>query len=194
LLSYFFIAYFQKKYLEELVDYFKNENKKIDNSFNKTLELLENKNKYLKHELKYFSDSFGEVVLYTKTNLFGKITEVSKAFCNVNGYSPDELLKKSHNIVRHPETPKEFFKEMWDIIEKNETYVGIIKNKRKDGTSYIVKIIIKPTFDNEGVKNGYFSIKHVLVENADDVPLLPFIEEYEKSMNEKKLLEKKENK
>ena len=49
-------------------------------------------------------------VIISSTNIQGVITEVSEAFCEISGYKKDELIGKSHNIVRHPNTPTSFIK------------------------------------------------------------------------------------
>jgi len=95
----------------------------------------------------------------SKTDLRGNITFVNSAFCKLSGYSKEELVGKPHNIVRHPDMPKEIFKEMWNMIEKNEKWRGFIKNLRKDGKYYWAETFIEPIFDAEGTKTGYISIR-----------------------------------
>jgi len=94
----------------------------------------------------------------SKTDLKGNIVFVNSAFCKLSGYNKDELIGKSHNIVRHPDMPKAIFKELWDTIEKNQNYRGIIKNLRKDGKYYWVEVFIEPIYDDNGKKIGYISV------------------------------------
>ena len=97
--------------------------------------------------------------IISKTDLKGTITFVNSAFCKLSGYSKEELIGKPHNIVRHPDMPKEIFKEMWNMIEKNEKWRGFIKNLRKDGKYYWAETFIEPIFDENGTKTGYISIR-----------------------------------
>jgi len=53
-------------------------------------------------------------------------------------YSEDELVGKSHNILRHPDMPKSAFKEMWRAIKSGETWSGCVKNMTKSGGFYWV--------------------------------------------------------
>ncbi|RLA66742.1 MAG: aerotaxis receptor Aer [Epsilonproteobacteria bacterium] len=70
------------------------------------------------------------------TDLDGIITYVNRKFCEITGYTKDELLGQGHNIIRHPDMPKTIFKELWIAIRSNKEWMGIIKNIRKDGFYY----------------------------------------------------------
>jgi len=97
--------------------------------------------------------------IISKTDLKGVITFVNKAFCTLTGYEKNELLGKPHNIIRHPDMPKSVFKNLWDTIEKNKEWRGIIKNLRKDGKFFWVETFIEPIFDDNGKKIGYISVR-----------------------------------
>ena len=95
----------------------------------------------------------------SKTDLNGKITFVNSAFTKLAGYSKDELKGKPHNIVRHPDMPSTIFKQMWETIQRNESWRGFIKNLRKDGKYYWVEAFIEPIIDENGKKIGYMSAR-----------------------------------
>ena len=71
--------------------------------------------------------------IISQTDLNGKITFVNRKFCEVSGYSVDELVGHSHNIIRHPSMPRVVFKKMWDVISSGHIWTGLVKNMRKDG-------------------------------------------------------------
>ncbi len=114
----------------------------------------------------------------SKTDLKGIITFVNSAFCKLAGYSKEELIGQPHNIVRHPDMPKTIFKEMWNTIEKGESFRGFIKNLRKDGKYYWVEVFIEPMFDEQGAKIGYISVSKEISESDK--------EKYEKLYQEMK--------
>jgi len=97
--------------------------------------------------------------IISKTDLKGIITFVNSAFCKLAEYNKKELIGKSHNIIRHPDMPKAAFKDLWETIEKNETWRGFVKNLRKDGKYYWVEAVIQPIFDENGNKIGYISAR-----------------------------------
>lgn len=87
--------------------------------------------------------------IVSKTNKNGKITYVNEFFCNISGYSKEELLGQNHNIIRHPDTPDLLFKDLWKTIyEDKKVWYGIVKNKTKDNKSYIVQTSIMPILDS----------------------------------------------
>lgn len=105
-------------------------------------------------------------VISSTTDLKGIITGVSQAFCEISGYSEDELLGKPHSIVRHPDIPHELFKKVWKSIERGEIWQGEIKNLRKDGSYYWVSAVISPLFDN-GKKVGYTSVRQDVTDGKE---------------------------
>lgn len=103
---------------------------------------------------------YDENLIASKTNLFGVITYASKAYQNMSGYTEEELLGQPHNIIRHPDMPKEAFKQMWETIKNDETWTGEVKNFKKDGTFYWVEAKITPIYDEQGIKVGYTAVRH----------------------------------
>jgi diguanylate cyclase (GGDEF)-like protein/PAS domain S-box-containing protein len=129
------------------------ENKKIDtqnltykefvslaNNLNIT---LESKNETEK-KLQDYIQIINENVIISITNKDGLIISASEAFCKISGYTKDELLGKTHSLVRHPETPNKFYEKMWQPLLLGNIWKGEIKNKNKQGVDYWVYAIIKP--------------------------------------------------
>ena len=96
--------------------------------------------------------------IYSTTDINGVITDVSEAFCTISGYSRDELIGTSHNIIRHPDMPKELFSYMWDTILEGSTWSGELKNKKKDGGYFWTDSVIEPIF---GLQNEILGFKAV---------------------------------
>ncbi len=110
-------------------------------------------------KLKKYVDIINKNVIISSTNKKGIITNVSEAFSQISGYSKDELIGKSHNIVRHPDMPKELYKEIWKTIKSGENWLGEIKNIKKNREFYWVSVSISPTFGDSGIVNGYTAIR-----------------------------------
>lgn len=90
--------------------------------------------KDLKHSYNFlleYKKAIDESSIVSKTDKNGLITFVNKKFCEISGYEEDELIGKSHNIVRHPSMTKEFFAQMWETILDKKIFKGVIANKRK---------------------------------------------------------------
>lgn len=90
----------------------------------------------------------GLTTILSESDLYGTITYVNEKFCAVSQYHASELIGKPHNVVRHPDMPGEIFKLMWSTIKKGQTFRGIVKNRKKDGSHYWVDATIVPIFEN----------------------------------------------
>ncbi|WP_345992867.1 EAL domain-containing protein [Sulfurimonas sp. HSL-1716] len=95
----------------------------------------------------------------TVTDKKGNITYANDKFCALSGYDCEEIIGSPHNIVRHPDVDKSFFKEMWQTILDRKVWQGVVKNRKKDGTSYYVDTTISPIFDSSGEIKEFISIK-----------------------------------
>lgn len=143
------------------------ENKKIDtqnltykefvslaNNLNLT---LESKNETEK-KLQDYIQIINENIIISTTDKDGLITDVSEAFCKISGYTKDELLGKTHSLLKHPDNDDNFYKKMWETILLGNIWKGEIKNKNKEGIDYWVYAIIKPLLkDNQII--GFTTIR-----------------------------------
>ncbi|WP_375722807.1 response regulator [Arcobacter sp. KX21116] len=103
-----------------------------------------------KEELERYLAAIDNVAIISKTDLKGNITFANDFFCEISKYKREELIGKPHNIVRHPDSSKEIFRNLWETIQKGETWNGKIKNLAKDGSVYYVNSTIIPLFDELG--------------------------------------------
>lgn len=102
--------------------------------------------------------------LVSETDLKGVITYANDKFCEVAKYDREELIGQPHNIVRHPDMPKEVFKEMWATIGKGKLFNGVVKNKAKDGTPYYVDAYIAPVMGQNGKPEKYIGVRYDITE------------------------------
>lgn len=105
----------------------------------------------------YFSSS--DYIL-SETDEKGIITYANDLFCEIAGYTSEELIGQPHNIVRHPDMPRIAFKGLWDDIQSKGFWTGIVKNLRKDGGFYWVHATALRRVDSDG-KVTYLSIRRV---------------------------------
>lgn len=98
------------------------------------------------------------------TDIKGVIKEVNNAFITISGYTLEELMGQSHNIIRHPDMPSSIFKEIWQTIQSGKIWQGDIKNKNKNGQSYYVHTTIIPIFNSEHTIEEYLAIRYDITE------------------------------
>ena len=109
-------------------------------------------------------------VIISETDLKGRITHVNDDFISVCGFSREELLGASHNIVRHPDMPPAAFADLWNTLKQGKPWMGIVKNRCKNGDHYWVDAFATPIYTN-GQITGYQSVRvkpeRELVERAE---------------------------
>ena len=97
--------------------------------------------------------------IVSETDLKGFITFANRKFCEISGYTVDELVGEPHNIIRHPDMPKAAFAQMWQTIQSGTLWHGLVKNLRKDGRYYWVDTEVTPTYDENGKVKGYMAAR-----------------------------------
>ena len=89
--------------------------------------------------------------LISRTDIKGRITYANPAFVEISGFTRDELVGQSHNIVRHPDMPQEAFADLWTTLKAGSSWTGLVKNRRKDGGFYWVLASVTPVVENGNV-------------------------------------------
>ncbi|AOY02088.1 methyl-accepting chemotaxis protein [Jeongeupia sp. USM3] len=97
--------------------------------------------------------------LVSKTDLKGRITYANPAFTDICGFSRDELLGSPHNLVRHPDMPPAAFADLWQTLQADLPWRGIVKNRARNGDHYWVEAFVTPLLSN-GEKTGYMSVRN----------------------------------
>ncbi|MDD5400788.1 MAG: PAS domain S-box protein [Sulfurimonas sp.] len=97
-------------------------------------------------------------VAISQTDLKGNITFVNRKFCEISGYTVDELINSNHDIIKHPDVPETTFEKMWKALNSGQVWNGMLKNLRKDGRYYWVDIEIAPIFDKQERITGFISV------------------------------------
>ncbi|MFT6903065.1 MAG: PAS domain S-box-containing protein [Colwellia sp.] len=118
----------------------------------------------------FFSES--EILLST-TDLNSRIKYANPEFCKIAGYSLEDMIDNPHNMVRHPDMPKDAFSNLWQYIQSGKLWMGPVKNSYKDGNYYWVNAYVTPIKDNTGKVIEYQSIRtspdRVVVDRATSV-------------------------
>ena len=116
---------------------------------------MQNKNAYVSQKELTFPKG---AVLISRTDVKGIVTYANDAFIALSGYSREELIGKSHNVVRHPDMPPQAFKWLWDTLKDGRAWCGVVKNRCKSGDHYWVIATVAPIYEN-GAVTGYSSVR-----------------------------------
>jgi PAS domain S-box-containing protein len=111
--------------------------------------------------------SAGDILLST-TDLNSCIKYANQSFCDIAGYSLDDMLGKPHNMVRHPDMPKAAFKDLWSYIQAGNSWMGPVKNLCENGDYYWVNAFVTPIKDNTGKIFEYQSVRTYLDNDIKD--------------------------
>jgi methyl-accepting chemotaxis protein len=118
----------------------------------------------LEAELKVRTDIMNVTSIVSEADKKGDILSINDKFIEVSKYSREELLGKPHNTTRHPDMPKETFKQLWSTIGRGEIFRGVIKNRAKDGTPYYVDAVIAPILGENGKPMKYLGVRYDITE------------------------------
>ncbi len=98
-------------------------------------------------------------ILLSITDLDSRIKYANPEFCQIAGFSLEELQGSPHNIVRHPDMPKAAFKDLWTFIQQGKSWMGPVKNRCKNGDYYWVNAYVTPIKDASGKNIEYQSVR-----------------------------------
>ncbi len=114
----------------------------------------------LEDELKVRTDIMNMTSIVSESDKKGDILSINDKFMEVSKYSQSELVGHPHSTTRHPDMPKETFKQLWATIGRGEMFRGVIKNRAKDGVPYYVDAVIAPILGENGKPMKYLGVRY----------------------------------
>ncbi|WP_435273737.1 methyl-accepting chemotaxis protein [Psychrobium sp. nBUS_13] len=112
-------------------------------------------------------------ILLSTTDLDSRIKYANQHFCDIAGYSLDEMVGHPHNMVRHSDMPKVAFNDLWSFIQSGKSWMGPVKNSCKNGNYYWVNAFVTPIKDESGKIHEYQSVRTYpepeVIERANEI-------------------------
>ncbi len=124
------------------------------------------------HKLQQLEAAMNAKAIMAETDKKGVISRVNDRFCEISGYSREEMIGNSHSAVNSGLHSKAFFQNIWRTISNKEVWSGDITNRKKNGDLYYVKTTIIPLTDLEDEIFSYLVYRQDItdkVHNAMDL-------------------------
>ena len=116
-------------------------------------------------QLSDFKDAIDQHSIVSMTDLDGKITFANDKFCDISGYSREELIGQNHRVLNSGNQDSSYWRTMFQTVSNGKTWHDEVRNIAKDGSFYWVKTTIMPSFDDTGAIKNYISIRTDITEN-----------------------------
>jgi PAS domain S-box-containing protein len=127
-------------------------------------EALEQSQSSLNKELKNVLTALDQHAIVATTDVQGRITGVNDRFCEISGFSRQELLGQDHRVLNSGAHPTEFFRNLYRTIGSGKTWHGEICNRAKDGHLYWLRTTITPALGDDGKPTSYVAIRADITE------------------------------
>jgi PAS domain S-box-containing protein len=105
--------------------------------------------------------------LVAEMNLEGHFLFVNDHYAQVSGYSRDELLNGSQELIAKEIIGTTQSDDIWRTIQNGESWTGLLKNVSKSGEAYIVHATITPILNDERQVSKYVAVLYNLTENVN---------------------------
>ncbi len=130
----------------------------MEKKLNQTIELLDNN------------------IIMTSTDNNGFITNVSDSFCNISGFRKEELIGKTHNLLRHEDTEEKVLENIYETITIGQVWEGELKYKKKNGSYFWVNLVITTHINKNIIFHDYI-MKDITSKKELDIQRITLIKQ-----------------
>jgi diguanylate cyclase (GGDEF)-like protein/PAS domain S-box-containing protein len=109
-------------------------------------------------------DAIDQHVIVSVTDATGNITYVNNKFCDVSGFSWDDVIGKTHRILHSGFQNTSFYKKKWSILSNGNKWKGVLCNSKKNGDLYWVDSTVSPVINDSGIIENFISIQTEITE------------------------------
>jgi diguanylate cyclase (GGDEF)-like protein/PAS domain S-box-containing protein len=113
------------------------------------------------------------------TDTVGTITDVNPAFCEITGYSREEVIGKGPQLLNSGKHSSEFFRKMWQSITEHGYWQGEVWNRRKNGELYAELLTISALTDDDGQSRHFVGLFSDITQTKQQQETLELMAHYD---------------
>ncbi|WCE31860.1 PAS domain S-box protein [Vibrio sp. SCSIO 43137] len=98
------------------------------------------------------------------TDIAGQIVYVNPVFCELSGYSRDEVMGRSPKFLQSGEMESQEYQSLWQTLKEGKEWQGEFHNRKKSGELYWERARISPVKDVENRTLYYVAVKQDITE------------------------------
>jgi diguanylate cyclase (GGDEF)-like protein/PAS domain S-box-containing protein len=105
-----------------------------------------------------YRQAFEEHFCITVTDVNGRLLEANERFCNVVGYTPEELIGQHYELLSSGMRMRETLESMWETVQSGRTWRGELWDRAKNGADVCFESIVIPRFGRQGEIEQFITI------------------------------------
>lgn len=111
--------------------------------------------------------TINEQMLYSVTDARGVMLDVNDNFCRASGYTREELVGNSHNMLNSKAHPRGFWRDMWRTVSSGLPWRGDVCNRCKDGELRWFDTVIAPFIGADGRVERFVALRTDITEKRE---------------------------
>jgi diguanylate cyclase (GGDEF)-like protein/PAS domain S-box-containing protein len=143
--------------------------------FNHYIERLRHANQEIRAEINERVQAEHQLLIYHKafeyalegisiTDAEGNILAVNRAFSEITGYAPEEVIGENPRILKSDKHDLSFYTQMWTTLHETGRWRGEIWNQRKNGEVFPEILRIRAIYDENKEITHYVAVFHDITE------------------------------
>lgn len=93
-----------------------------------------------------------------------RILYANPAFERVTGYAGAEVVGKNESILSYRVTPRRVYQALWDQLQQQRHWSGLLVNRRRDGGRYLADLSITPVQGADGRTSHFLGMHRDVTE------------------------------
>ena len=107
------------------------------------------------------------------------IIDVNPSFCDITGYSREEVIGKKPNFLKSGRQNPSFYGQMWQTLSVDRHWQGELWNRKKNGDLYVERLSISALCDEDEKTLYYVGLFSDITESKQQQQMLELMAHYD---------------